>query len=162
MRRGSRRGLWRQKGKTAMRRACASVAISAVTIIACTGCATNSGHSFSDPTADWQARNGQLLYRNATTTLIGEVFVRFSKKTGDFELNFSKGPGVMLLVIRQDSAFARVTGALARRGWSGKVDQAPLQLRGWLELRAKFFGPDVAQKSHVTLSHNKETWVLHF
>ncbi|MEY2486253.1 MAG: hypothetical protein QOH39_1901 [Verrucomicrobiota bacterium] len=162
MRRGGSGSRWRQKDKTAMHRAWASIAISALAILAFTGCATNSGHPFNDPTADWQARNGQLLYRNATTTLIGEVFVRFSKKTGDFELNFSKGPVGMLLAIRQDSAFARVTGALARRGWSGKVDHAPPQLRGWLELRAKFFGTEVAQKSHVTLRHNKETWVFHF
>ena len=41
---------------------------------------------------EWQARSGQLLYRNARTTLIGDVLVRFSK-SGDFELTFSKGPG---------------------------------------------------------------------
>jgi hypothetical protein len=99
-------------------------------------CATMSRHQFAQPSRDWQIRSGQLLYRNARTTLIGEVFVRFSK-SGDFELTFSKGPGVTVLTLRQDANFAEVKGALARTGWSGPVDRAPPQLRGWLELREK-------------------------
>jgi len=66
--------------------------------------------------------------------LIGDVIVRFSGK-GDFELTFSKGPGVPLLVLRQDAQFAEVKGAFARNGWSGPFDRAPKQLRGWLGLR---------------------------
>ena len=45
-------------------------------------------------------------------TLIGEVLVRFSK-AGDFELTFTKGPGVALLEIRQDANFFSVKGPLA-------------------------------------------------
>jgi hypothetical protein len=97
-------------------------------------CATISRHQFAEPTAAWQTRTGQLLYRTAKTTLIGDVFVRFSKD-GDFELTFSKGPGVTLLSLRQDVSFAEVKGGLAQRGWSGPIDRAPPQLRGWLGLR---------------------------
>jgi hypothetical protein len=57
---------------------------------------------------------------------------------GDFELTLSKGPGITLLSLRQDTTFAKITGAFARQGWSGPVAQAPPQLRGWLALRDQF------------------------
>src|SRR2546430_11820780 len=78
--------------------------------IACfcvTSCATISLHEFSKPTSDWQTKTGQLMYRTPKTTLIGEALVRFSK-TGDFELTVSKGPGITLLSLRQDAAFAEL------------------------------------------------------
>jgi hypothetical protein len=99
-----------------------------------TSCATISRHGFVQPTNDWQARSGQLLYRGPKATLIGEVLVRFSKN-GDFELTFSKGGSITLLALRQDANFAEVKGALARMGWAGPVNRAPKPLRGWLELR---------------------------
>ncbi len=69
-------------------------------------------HQFAPPSRTWTARNGQLSYRGKKTSLIGEVFVRYSNR-GDFELTFSKGPGVTLLVMRTDPTFARVQGPLA-------------------------------------------------
>src|ERR1700738_1038521 len=112
-----------------------SLALVALTI-AFASCSLISLHPFTEPSNDWQTRNGQLMYRTAKTTLIGEVFVRFSK-AGDFELTFSKGPGVTLLYLKQNNSFAQVRGALARFGWSGPVDHAPKPLRGWLEPRGK-------------------------
>src|ERR1700747_3319373 len=111
--------------------------LAALLMIDLTSCATVSQHQFAEPAGGWQTRTGQLLYRNATTTLIGEAIVRFSNG-GEFELTFSKGPGLTLLVLRQDRTFAEVKGALASRGrgsWSGPIDRAPAQLRGWLQLR---------------------------
>src|SRR5438105_6680903 len=70
----------------------------ALAIVDLTACATVSRHQFAEPAREWQARSGQLLYRSQKTTLIGEVLVRFSK-SGDFELTFSKGPGVTLLIL---------------------------------------------------------------
>ena len=64
------------------------------------------------------------------------MLVRFSKG-GDFELTFTKGPGVALLQVRQDANFASVKGPLARGSWSGPMAQAPARLRGWLQLREK-------------------------
>jgi hypothetical protein len=125
-------------------------------IIGLTSCAS---HQFSSPAEDWQARSGQLLYRNANTTVVGDVLVRFSK-AGDFELNFSKGPGVALLTIQQDSSFARVQSGLSRLNWSGPSDRAPEQLRGWLSLRGKLIhAPD--QK---TIRHRigQETFIFRF
>jgi hypothetical protein len=100
------------------------------------GCATVARHEFAQPTSGWQMRTGQLLYRNAARMLIGEAIVRYSGAS-DFELTFSKGPGVTLLILRQDRSFAEVGGALARRGWLGRIEHAPAQLRGWLALRDK-------------------------
>jgi hypothetical protein len=99
------------------------------------------------------------MYRSPKTTLIGDALVRFSK-TGDFELTVSKGPGITLLSIRQDARFAEVKGAFARPGWSGPVEKAPAQLRGWLGLRDQFLHtPD--QK---TLGYNSgnETFLFRF
>ncbi|MGC2353457.1 MAG: hypothetical protein WA496_08680 [Candidatus Udaeobacter sp.] len=109
----------------------------AIAVLCITSCATVSRHEFSEPTAGWQTKSGQVMYRSAKTTLIGDALVRFSR-TGDFELTVSKGPGVTLLSLRQDAAFAEVKGGFARQGWSGPVEQAPPQLRGWLALRDQF------------------------
>ena len=106
----------------------------AIGVLCVTSCVTSSHHTFSDPNANWQTKTGQLMYRSAKATLIGEALVRFSN-TGDFELTVSKGPGITLLSVRQDATFAEVKGAFARQGWSGPVNNAPPQLRGWLALR---------------------------
>jgi hypothetical protein len=130
-----------------------------LTIVALASCATMSRHQFATPTAAWQMRNGQLLYRTANTTLIGEVVVR-SSSTGDFELTFSKGPGITLLSLREDADFAEARGPLAGRGWSGKIASAPKQLRSWLKLREEIMH---AQDRHlVRYSDGAETFVCRF
>jgi hypothetical protein len=116
-------------------------------------------HQFVGPALDWQARNGQLLYHGKKTSLIGEVLVRFSK-AGDFELTFTKGPGVTLLEVRQDANFASVRGPLARGGWSGPSAQAPARLRGWLQLREKLMAS--MDKPSVTHSADGETFTFRF
>ena len=77
------------------------------------------------------------MYRTAKTTLIGEAIVRFSK-SGDFELTVSKGPGITLLSLRQDTAFAEINASFTGQHWSGSTASAPPQLRGWLGLRDQF------------------------
>jgi hypothetical protein len=128
-------------------------------IVDLTSCATNSSHQFAEPKGDWQMRSGQLLYRNARTTLIGEVFVRYSK-SGDFGLTFSKGASMTLLTLRQDNSFAEIKGPLVRGGWSGEVEQAPQRLRGWLNLRDKLIR---AQDRHaVRCVAGTETFLFRF
>src|SRR5947207_13172339 len=100
------------------------------------GCAT---HQFAQPSHAWIARNGQLQYRGPKTSLIGEVLVRYSTR-GDFELTFTKGPGVPLLTVRQDEQFVRVSGPLARGSWSGPPNETPARLRGWVSLRQRLLG----------------------
>src|SRR5947209_14895629 len=93
-----------------------------------------STHQFAEPKGDWQTATGQLMYHSAQRTVIGDVVIR-SSSAGDFELTFSKGPGVNLFVLRQDRQFAEVKGAMANHDWAGPIERAPEQLRGWLELR---------------------------
>jgi hypothetical protein len=116
-------------------------------------------HHFLDPSRDWQARNGQLLYRGKRTALIGEVLVRFSK-AGDFELTFTKGPGIALLEVRQDAKFVRVRGPLARGTWSGPSAEAPARLRGWLQLREVLMAS--GEKSSISHSAGNETFIFRF
>lgn len=116
-------------------------------------------HQFTGPAPDWTARSGQLLYHGKRTTLIGEVLVRFSK-AGDFELTFSKGPGVSLLEIRQDAGFFRVKGPLAGVSWSGSIAHAPPRLRGWLQLRDKLM--TLGDKPTLTHSYGGETFKFRF
>jgi len=91
-------------------------------------------HQFASPEPDWQSQIGQLQYRGPKISLIGDVLVRYSNQ-GDFELTFTKGPGVTLLTVRQDDQFVRVSGPLARGSWSGPPAEAPVRLRGWVSLR---------------------------
>ena len=116
-------------------------------------------HTFLGPALDWQARSGQLLYRGKKTKLIGEVLVRFSK-AGDFELTFTKGPGIPLLEVRQDANFASVKGPLARGGWSGPSTQAPPRLRGWLQLREVLMAS--GEQTSVRHSAGGETFIFRF
>src|SRR6266446_5655084 len=120
------------------------------------GCAI---HQFVQPSHAWTARNGQLSYHGPKTSLIGEVLVRYSTR-GDFELTFSKGPGVTLLTMRTDPAFARVQGPLARIPWSGPLQQPPARASGWLALRQEILRNP--QKRIVRVSEGSETFVLRF
>jgi hypothetical protein len=135
--------------------------ISVVAIISfcITSCATISSHQFAEPTGNWQTKSGQLMYRTAKTTLIGDVLIRFSR-SGDFELTFSKGPGPTLLSLRQDANFVDVKGAFAHGGWSGPVAQAPQQLRGWLGLRDKLIRSQ--DQKQVPYAAGNETFLFRF
>ncbi|MFL6516130.1 MAG: hypothetical protein ACJ8M1_14015 [Chthoniobacterales bacterium] len=124
-----------------------------------TGCAFIAHHSFAQPSTDWQSRTGQLQYRTGGVSVMGDVLVRFSK-AGDFELTFSKGPGVNLFVIRQDANFAQVRSSLTRLTWSGPPASAPKQLRGWLSLREKLLAnPDRRVIRHTA---DGESFVFRF
>ena len=128
-------------------------------LVTLTSCSFLFPHHFTAPAKDWQARIGQLQYRNGQMKVIGEVLVRFSK-TGDFELTFSKGPGVTLFTIEQDATFAKVKSSLAHLSWSGPTDQAPEQLRGWLSLREKLIS--APEKKVVRQTIGAETFVFRF
>jgi len=99
------------------------------------------------------------MYRTANATLIGEAVVRFSQ-AGDFELTVSKGPGITLLSLRQDAAFAEFNANFTGQRWSGPTVQAPQQLRGWLGLRDQF----LRQPNQMTLRYvsGGDTFVFRF
>jgi hypothetical protein len=133
--------------------------IVAITCFCLTSCASVSHHQFSEPTAGWQTKTGQLMYRTAKATLIGEAIVRLSKM-GDFELTVSKGPGITLLSLRQDAGFAEFTASFTGQRWSGPTSHAPPQLRGWLGLRDQFLrAPNQKTLRYVSGS---ETFVFRF
>jgi hypothetical protein len=133
------------------------VLVAILAIVGLTSCETTSPHQFAEPSRDWRVRSGQLRYASPRTTLIGEVVVRFSR-SGDFELTFSKGPGVALIVVRQDASFARVEGPLAGGRWSGTIDQVPARLRGWVELRDKL----IVTKTSLRHVAGAETFLFRF
>ena len=123
-----------------------------IAAVSLTNCASLSHHQFSEPAAGWQTKTGQLMYRTANATLIGEAIVRVSK-TGDFELTVSKGPGIILLSLRQDAEFAEFNASFTGQRWSGPRAQAPQQLRGWLGLRDQFLrAPNQKTLRYVTSS----------
>jgi len=134
-----------------------TAALLVVIALGLTSCQTI--HQFLGPSKDWQARNGQLLYRGKRTTLIGEVLVRFSK-AGDFELTFTKGPGIALLEVRQDATYASIKGPLARGGWSGPNTQAPERLRGWVQLRELLMAS--GDKPSVQHTAGGDTFIFRF
>lgn len=133
------------------------IAASIVALFCLTSCETIR-HQFIQPAPNWEAKIGQLQYRGPRTTLIGEVLVRFSKR-GDFELTFTKGPGVTLMMIRQDAAFARVEGPLARGRWAGPMEKAPRRLRGWLALRNALMQ---SQKPVLKYTAGREAFLFEF
>lgn len=124
-----------------------------------TSCATISHHQFSQPAGGWQTKAGQLMYRTPKSTLIGEAVVRFSK-TGDFELTVSKGPGITLLSLRQDSRFAEFNATFTGQRWSGLLVQAPPQLRGWLGLYDQFLR--APNQKVVRYAEGNETFLFRF
>jgi len=126
-------------------------------VFALTSCQTTSSHQFATPAANWQTKAGQLAYSGPKMSLIGEVLVRYSK-AGDFELTFSKGPGVTLLVLREDAQFASAEGPLARGRWSGPSANAPERLRGWFGLKEKI----ISGGSSVRVVAGAESFNLRF
>jgi hypothetical protein len=120
------------------------------------GCAI---HQFAEPTRQWTTRSGQLSYHGTKRAIIGEVLVRFSNR-GDFELTFTKGPGVALLLVRTDPQFARVQGPLVGLPWSGPISQSPARTRGWLALREEILRNP--RKQILRVSEGGETFVLRF
>jgi hypothetical protein len=87
------------------------------------------------------------------------VLVRFSK-AGDFELTFTKGPGIALLEVRQDATYASIKGPLARGGWSGPNAQAPDRLRGWVQLRELLMAS--GDKPSVQHTAGGDTFIFRF
>ena len=116
-------------------------------------------HQFIEPSPEWQSQVGQLQYRGPKTSLIGEVLVRYSTR-GDFELIFSKGPGVTLLTVHQDDKFVRVSGPLARGSWSGPPNDAPARLRGWASLRQLLLGASASHLVQETIGAEQFTFAF--
>lgn len=130
--------------------------LAALSVFLLTSCAI---HQFAQPSHSWTTRSGQLAYHGNRRALIGEVLVRFSDR-GDFELTFSKGPGVSLLTVRTDATFARVQGPLIGLPWSGPIAQPPARARGWLQVREQILHNP--QNRIIRFAEGGEKFVLRF
>jgi hypothetical protein len=136
-----------------------TISVVAIASFCLTSCASVSQHQFAEPTAGWQTKTGQLMYRTTEAALIGEAIVRLSK-AGDFELTVSKGPGITLLSLRQNAEFAEFNASFTGQHWSGPIAGAPSQLRGWLGLRDQFLrAPNQKTLRYAT---GNETFLFRF
>jgi hypothetical protein len=99
------------------------------------GCQTP--HPFATPTAQWRTEIGQLQFANAKRSFIGEVVVS-SDRDREFQLDFSAGPGIPIMKLRQSGGIARVEAIFARTTWQGGTAHIPSPLKSWLGLREVF------------------------
>ena len=111
-------------------------AILAVALLA--GCQTP--HQFATPDKTWKTHIGQLKYRDAKRTIIGDVVIQ-QRGAQDFQLDFQKAGGIPLLTLREDATTARAEGLFARGSWQGAPSAAPKHLGNWVALRTAFHRP---------------------
>jgi hypothetical protein len=81
---------------------------------------------------------GQMLYSSRKRTFIGEFTVRQSST--DFALDVTKGPGMQLILVRENgNNLARVEAL--EHAWQGNPQRfVPPQVRHWLAMREVFSG----------------------
>jgi hypothetical protein len=91
--------------------------------------------TFPKPDARWKTRLGQLQYRKADRSIIGECVASWHGEQ-DSMLEFKAGPGFLLLRLHEAGPFVRVEGPLARGTWQGEKTRVPKHLKGWLEAAA--------------------------
>jgi hypothetical protein len=99
------------------------------------GCAT---HMF--PAYNPAGRNiaGQMLYSGRKRTFVGEFTVRQSPT--DFALDVTKGPGMELILVRENGDNLVRVDALGHT-WQGDPRHfVPAQVRNWVALREVFSG----------------------
>ena len=81
---------------------------------------------------------GQMLYSGKKRTFVGEFTVRQSPT--DFALDVTKGPGMQLILVREnDDNLVRVEAL--NHTWQGNPRHfVPAQVRNWVALREVFTG----------------------
>ena len=81
---------------------------------------------------------GQMLYSGKKRTFVGEFTVRQSPT--DFALDVTKGPGMQLILVRENGDNLARVEAL-NHAWQGNPQHfIPPQARNWLALRQVFSG----------------------
>lgn len=84
------------------------------------GCAS---HQFAQPSGAWKTRTGQLQYKEGSRAIIGELAL---STNGDHaKLEFSKGPGLVLMSMQRDATHARFEGPLSRLAHTVKLPASP-------------------------------------
>jgi len=107
----------------------------AATLLILPGCVTSIFPEYNPA-----GRNiaGQMLYSGKKRTFVGEFTVRQSPT--DFALDVTKGPGMQLILVRENgNNLARVEAL--NHAWQGNPQHfIPPQVRNWLALRQVFSG----------------------
>ncbi|MGA3170809.1 MAG: hypothetical protein ABSE62_07320 [Chthoniobacteraceae bacterium] len=99
------------------------------------GCAT---HIFPAYNPAGQNVAGQMLYSSKKRTFVGEFTVRQSPT--DFALDVTKGPGMELILVRENGDNLVRVEAL-NHAWQGDPRHfVPPQVRNWVALREVFAG----------------------
>lgn len=114
---------------------------------------TRTAGQFPTPGSNWRTSIGQLQYVTAKRSVIGEAVVSH-QGTHDFQLDFTSGPGVPLMKLRESGGSGRAEGVFARGTWQGDPTHATGPLASWMALREAFAAIDTASSraktGHVT------------
>jgi hypothetical protein len=137
--------------------------LSMAAVLTLSGCATGIFPAYNPA-----GRNvaGQMLYASKRRTFVGEFTVRQSPT--DFALDVTKGPGMELILVRENGDNLVRVEALGHT-WQGNPQHfVPPQVRNWVALRTVFSGgtppgADVSRKpDQITVVFpNGERFVFH-
>jgi hypothetical protein len=100
------------------------------------GCATRGIFPEYNPAG--RNVSGQVLYSGKKRTFVGEFTVR--KSPTDFALDVTKGPGMQLILVRENGENLVRVEAM-NHAWQGNPQHfVPPQVRNWVALREVFDG----------------------
>ena len=99
---------------------------------------------FPTPAANWRTSIGQLQYATRKRSVIGETVVS-RQGAQDFQLDFTAGPGLPLMKLREAGATARAEGVFAHGTWQGDPAHAFGSLGTWTQLREAFAAIDASR-----------------
>ena len=104
----------------------------------CVGLPGCASHIFPEYNPAGHTIAGQMLYSGKRRTFVGEFTVR--KSPTDFALDVTKGPGMQLILVRENGDNLARVEAL-NHAWQGSPRRfVPPQVRNWLALREVFSG----------------------
>ena len=107
----------------------------AALLAALVGCATSI---FPEYNPAGRNVSGQMLYSGKKRTFVGDFTVRQSPT--DFALDVTKGPGMQLILVRENGDNLVRVEAL-NHTWQGNPQHfVPAQVRNWVALRQVFTG----------------------
>ena len=118
-------------------------AFAAVFLAALGGCQV-AQPQFPTPSAGWQTSIGQLQYATRKRSVIGEAVVSRQGAT-DFQLDFTAGPGLPLMKLREAGTLGRAEGVIAHGTWQGEPSRAIGTVGTWMRLREAFAAIDAAR-----------------
>lgn len=99
--------------------------------------ACQTAREFPAPGSHWNNAQGQLQYTTPKRSVIGEA-VLSGNGMQDFQLDFSAGPGVPLMRLRESGEIARMEGMFVLGSWQGNPAHAHGRLASWATLREVF------------------------